>query len=70
MYVELQFRDGLADREGEPRADQVLTAMQLQTKVVFRRAKTRRELDTSSPEILCNITLKMPGVWCKVFLGC
>ncbi len=67
--TELQFRQCPADRGFKPRADQVLTAIQSQTKVVFRRAKTRRELDTNSPEILRNITLKMPGIRCKVFLG-
>lgn len=65
MHTKLQFRQRIAD----PRADQVLTAMQLQTEVVFRRTKIRRVLDTNCPEILRNITLKMPGIRCKVFLG-
>lgn len=69
MHAGQQFRQGLADRGFEPREDQALTSMQLQTKVVFRRTKIRCELDTNRPEILRNITLKMPGIRCKVFLG-
>ncbi len=69
IHAELQFRQRPADLGFEPRADQVLTTMQLQTEVVFRRTKIRRELDTNSPEVLRNITLKMPGIRCKIFLG-
>lgn len=69
MHAELQFCQCPADRGFKPRADQVLTTMQLQTEVVFRRTKIRRELDTNSPEVLRNITLKMPGIRCKVFLS-
>lgn len=65
MHTKLQFRQRITD----PRADQVLISVQLQTKAVFRRTKIRRELDTNSPEILRNIALKMPGVRRKVLLG-